>query len=122
MRSRRSRPATSTRAAKQQSGWQKCPPSPPMRPDPATVSTTALPEILLPPRSRFASARAIDERCGTEAGQNVHQQYFAATCFDDLAADDLLAGVIPALHQHARLDLRNHPDRRIFFEDGDKID
>src|ERR1700730_8799816 len=107
MRSRRSRPARSTRAAKQQSGWQKCQPLPPRRPDPATVSTTAVPEILLPPRSRFASARAIDERCGTEAGQDVDQQYFAATCFDDLVTDDLLAGIIPALHQYAWLDLGN---------------
>src|ERR1700682_1308405 len=41
---------------------------------------------------------------------------------DDLVANDLGAGIVAALHQYIRLDLRDQIDRRILFEDGDGID
>src|SRR5260370_27153888 len=117
MRPRRSRPTSSTRAVKSRSGWRKYPPSSTRRPDRATVSTTTLALTPLPPRSRLASARAIDQRRRAEARQHVDQQHFAAIGFDDLMADDLIAGIVAALHQHARLDLRDQFYLRVFFTD-----
>src|ERR1700738_2401456 len=48
-----------------------------------------------------AAARAVDERGRTETGQDFDQQHFAAIGLDDLVADDLVAGIVAALHQHA---------------------
>src|SRR5665213_3918618 len=92
------------------------------RPDPTPISATSRARMLSRLRSRLATARAIDQRCRTEPRQDVDQQYFAATCFNDLVADHLFAGVVTALHQHARPDLRDQPDRSILFEDRDEID
>src|SRR5260370_4620514 len=121
MRPRRSRPTSSTRAVKSRSGWRKYPPSSTRRPDRAPVATTTLALTPLPPRSRLASARAIDQRRRAEARQHVDQQHFAAIGFDDLMADDLIAGIVAALHQHARLDLRDQFYWRGFFKDHDKL-
>src|SRR5882757_6957990 len=122
MRPRRSPPTTSTRAAKRRSGWQIYPRSSPRRPGRATASTTTLPPTLSPPRSRLASAGALDERGRTETGQDLDQHHLATIALDDLVADDLIAGVVPTLHQHARLYLRNQFDRGVFVEDCDEID
>jgi len=34
----------------------------------------------------------------------------------------LVAGIVPALHQYARLDRGDQPDRRVLLEDHDEID
>src|SRR5258708_27587689 len=67
-------------------------------------------------------ARATDERCGAEAVEDIDQHDLATVSVDDLVADDLVAGIVAALHQHARPDLRDQLDRRVFLEDDDEID
>src|SRR6202035_381161 len=94
----------------------------PAPPAPATAATTTRRPTLSPSRSRLGSARAIDQRGRAETRQYIDQQHFAAIGLDDLMADDLLAGIIPALHQHARLDLPDQPDRGVFFKNRDEID
>lgn len=56
------------------------------------------------------------------ARQNVDKHNLAAVGGDDLMADNLLAGVVPALHKNARLDLRDQFQRRVLFEDHDQVD
>src|ERR1700716_2314025 len=58
-------------------------------------------------RSRMTLTRAPDERCGAEAFEDIDQHDLATVSCDDLVADDLVAGIVAALHQHARLDLRD---------------
>src|SRR5260370_22949863 len=77
---------------------------------------------LSPPRSRLASTGAVDERGRTETGQHLDQQHFAAIGLDDFVADHLVAGIVAALHQDARLDLRDQFDGGVFLEDSDEID
>src|SRR5690348_14155087 len=54
--------------------------------------------------------------------EDIDQQHLAAVGLDDLVADHLLAGVVSALDQHARLDLGDQLDRRVLFKDHDEID
>ena len=63
-----------------------------------------------------------DQRCRTEARQNVDQNDFAAGSLDDLVADDLLEGIVAAFDQHARPDPLDQVDRRVLLEDHDEID
>src|SRR4029077_3756905 len=121
-RQQRSRPVRSTTAAQAQPGSGKNPSLRSSRPDPATAATTARPPNPPRPRSRFASARAIDQRGGAKARQDVDQHYFTSKRFDDLVADHLLAPIVATLHQHARPDRGDQPDRRVFREDHDEID
>src|SRR5258705_11968042 len=66
--------------------------------------------------------RAPDERCGTEAFEDIDQHDLAAVSGNDLMANYLLTGVVPALHQHARLDLRDQFYWRVFLKDDNEID
>src|SRR4051794_39179157 len=83
----------------------------PRRRDRARAAAPGWPVMSPRQRSRLASARTIDQRSRAVAGQDVDQHDFAAMGFDDLAANDLLAGVVAALDQHARLHLRDQIDR-----------
>src|SRR3984957_20517044 len=78
--------------------------------------------LLMSGRSRLVSPGTIDQRCRAEARQHVDQQHFAAFGLDDLVADDLFAGVVAALDQYARLDLRDQFDRRILRKHNHEID
>src|SRR5579859_982534 len=80
------------------------------------------PPAPLPRRSRLAAPRAIDQRGRAETRQHLDQQYFAAMGFDDVAAYNLLAGIVAAFHQYARLDRGDQFDRGILFEDHHQID
>src|SRR5258708_16642273 len=66
--------------------------------------------------------RAPDKGCGTEAFEDIDQHNLAAVSGYNLVADYLLTGVVPALHQHARPDLRDQFDRRVFLKDDNEID
>src|SRR5258707_2475598 len=72
-------------------------------------------------RSRMTLTRAPDERCGAEAFEDIDQHDLATVSGDDFVADDLVAGIVAALHQHARPDLRDQLDRRVFLENDDEI-
>src|SRR6266568_826252 len=76
----------------------------------------------LPRYSCLTPAGAIDQRGGAMALQYIDQQNLAATGLDDLVADDLLAGIVAALDQHARFHPRDQLDRGVLFENRDQID
>ena len=120
---RKCRPATSTMAATARSAPRKYRPSSPRRPDrarpaaprrPATQSAAALTPCL--PRARSTSDVVL------WPGRISTSTHLAASGLDDLVADDLLAGIVAALDQHARLHLRDQVDRRVLLEDRDEID
>src|SRR4051794_33305385 len=109
-------------AARRRPKSQKCPRSWTTLPDRATICATMPAPILSTARSRLASARSIDQRTRTEAGQNIDQQNLPAIRFDDFMTDDLLARVIAAFYQYARLDFCNELYRSVLLEDHDKVD
>src|SRR5437016_11676629 len=71
----------------------------------ATIPTAA--KLLLPPRRRscLPLAGALHQRGRAVAFEDVDQQHLAAVFLDDFVTDDLLAGVVATLDQHARPDL-----------------
>src|SRR6478735_7853662 len=73
-------------------------------------------------QSRITLTRAPDERRRAVAFENIDQQHLAATGLDDVVADDLLAGIVAALDQYARLHLRDQVNRRVLLEDCDQVD
>src|SRR5262244_2281890 len=100
------------------------PPASRMR-DCASVATTpALAKPALPPRWRSCPALAgtLHQRGRAVAFEDVDQQHLAAMRLDDFVADDLVAGVVTALDQHARPNLLDQADRRVFLKDHDKVD
>src|SRR3954469_16207479 len=104
-------------AARPRSGSQTDRPSRTRPPDCADAATA--PGRSSPPRasSLALSARAMNQRRRAEAPEDVDQHDRSARGFDDLMADHLLAGVVAALHQRARLDAGDEVDRRILLED-----
>src|SRR5262249_17905672 len=100
------------------------PPASRMR-DCASVATTpAMAKPAVPPRRRSfpALAGALHQRGRAVAFEDVDQQHLAAVRLDGFVADDLLAGVVAALDQHARPDLLDQADRRVFLKDHDEVD
>src|SRR3954469_3505716 len=109
--------AKRTRAEPQTHPWSST-----KRRDPAIAFATIPAPIPSTARSRLASARSVDQRTRTEPGQNINQQNLPAIRFDDFMTDDLLARVIAAFYQYARLDFRNELYRSVLLEDHDKVD
>src|SRR6478736_6399917 len=107
-------------AATAQAEPRRCRPPSSMRPDRAR--RTAPWRSATKPRSRPASSRTAHQRRRAMARQNVDEYDLAAGSLDDLVADDLFAGVVAALDQHARRHLRDQADRRVLLEDRDEID
>src|SRR5262249_7763901 len=97
------------------------PPSWPRLPDRAASPATTVSDCRRSP-SCLVSLRAIDQQSGGKALEDLDQHHRAAAGFDNLVADHLLVGIVPALHQYARLDLGDQPDRRVLRKDGDEID
>lgn len=64
----------------------------------------------------------MNQRGRAEALEDVDQHDRAARGLHDLIANYLLAGVVAALYQHARLDPGDQVDRRVLLEDDDEID
>src|SRR5204863_10201567 len=118
---RRSQPASSTKAARPRPGSRKHQTSPTTRTDLATVSIATLARALSPTRSRLASARLLDQRTRAKPRQYIDQQHLAALCFDNLVTHHLLARVVAPFHQHARFDLGDQLYRRVFVEQHDQV-
>ena len=62
------------------------------------------------------------QRRRAETLEDVDQHNHPARGLDDLMADHLLAGVVAALDQRARLDAGDQVDRRVLLEDDDEVD
>src|SRR5690606_34494 len=67
-------------------------------------------------------ARALDEARGAAVGQRFHDHHFAAGGFDDLAADDLVPGVIATFYEHLWAHAADEFQRRVLVENDDEID
>src|ERR1700733_1280100 len=72
--------------------------------------------------SRMALTGTPYKRCRAETFENIDHQNLAAVSGNDLVADHLLTGIVPALYQHAWLDPRDQLDRRVFFKSNDQVD
>src|SRR3954471_5021608 len=61
-------------------------------------------------------ARSRHHAAGAVARHEVDQNHLAAVRLHDIVTDDVLPGVVAALHQHRRPNLLDQFKRRVFFE------
>src|SRR6267142_7169167 len=124
-KARKSQPAMSTMAARAPSGPRRRLPPEARRPGSSPIATTATPALSAKPRrprSCLALPGTLDQGGRAETGEDIDQHHLSAVGLDDFMADDLLAGIVAALHQHTRPDLCDQLDRRVLLEEDDEID
>src|SRR3954462_12805215 len=67
-------------------------------------------------------ARPRQHAAGAVARHEVDEEHLPAVRLDDVVTNNILSGVVAALHQHSGAHLLDQFERRVFFEYDDEID